>query len=76
MTHAAYEITVGGGDTPLPRRQDAHVAAKAGPAGGGGDDAPRVQEDVRIPQVHTLPVHALGGGDDDAPDAGGQTAAL
>ena len=76
MTHAAHEIAVGGGDAPLSGGQNPHVAAKAGPAGGGRDDAARIQEDIRIAPAHALPIDALGGGDNDAPDPLRQMASL
>ena len=44
MAHAAHEVAVRGGDAALPGGQNAHIAAQARPAGGGGDDAARVQE--------------------------------
>ena len=68
MAHAAHEVAVGGGDAALPGGQDAHIASQAGAAGGGGDDAARVQENVGEAPLHALPVDVHGGGDDDAPD--------
>ena len=76
MAHAAHEVAVGGGDAALPGGQNAHIAAQARPAGGGGDDAARVQENVREPPAHSLPVDAHGGGNDDAPDVPGQVLPL
>ena len=52
------------------------MAAQTRAAGGSGDDAAGIHENVGIPTVHALAVHALGGGDDDAPDAGSQMMTL
>ena len=76
VAHAAHEVAVGGGDAALPGGQNAHVAAQAGPAGGGGDDAARVQEDVREAPLHAFSVDIHGGGNHDAPHVPGQVPPL
>ena len=66
MAHAAHKVTVGGGHAALARGQDAHIAAQAGSAGGGGDHGARVDEGGDIAPLDALPVDLHGGGDDDA----------
>ena len=76
VAHAAHEVAVGGGDAALTGSQNAHVAAETGTAGGGRDDAAGIQENVGVALMHTGPVDALGGGNDDAPDVGAQMISL
>ena len=76
VAHAADKVAVGGGNAALAGGEDAHIAAEARPACGRGDDAARVEEDVRIAAVHALAVDALRRGDDDPAHAGGEVVTL
>src|SRR5699024_7363676 len=65
MAHPAHKFAVGGGHAPLALGQDAHIAAQAGPAGGGGYDAARVDKGLGPAPEDALLIDGHGGGDDD-----------
>src|SRR5512140_1306021 len=69
VPHPADEVPVRRRDRPLPLRQDPHVAAKARPAGGGGEGRPRRDERLHQSLPHRLQVDLLGGGKDEHPHA-------
>src|SRR5574344_300625 len=74
--HAADEVAVRGGDAAFAGGEDAHVAAEARAAGRRGDDAAGFGEGLQVAFLHRLQPDALGGGDDDRADAGGDLASL
>src|SRR5699024_4288415 len=76
VAHAAHEVAVGGGDAALALGQDAHIAAQAGAAGGGGDDAACIDEGLGPAAADALFIDCHGGRNDDAPDALGDVLAL
>ena len=76
MAHAAHKVAVGGGYAALPCRQDAHIAAQAGAAGGRGDDAPGIDERLGVAAQDALFVDGHRGGDDDAAHALGDMLAF
>ncbi|MPN09117.1 hypothetical protein SDC9_156405 [bioreactor metagenome] len=65
VAHAADKVAVGGGHAALALGQDAHMAAQAGPAGGGGDNAARFDKILHQAQFHRVQIDLLGGRDDD-----------
>src|SRR5207244_2726413 len=67
-THPPHKVSIRGRDALLVVAQDAHVAADAGAAGGGRDNAIGVHEHFHETFLHHLPLHFLAPGDDDAPN--------
>ena len=76
MAHAAHKVAVGGGNAALALGQNAHVAAKAGAAGGGGHDAACINKGSGPAAQDAFLVNGHGGGDDDAAHALGNVLAL
>lgn len=64
MTHAAAEVTVGGGNSSFACCEDAHVTAKAGTAGRSGNGSAGINKGINITAVHSLLINLLGCRDD------------
>ena len=58
--HAADEVAVGRGDGHFVVAEDAHVSAQTGAAGGVGDDAAGVDDDVDVARFGRFAEDALG----------------
>ena len=74
MAHAAYEIAVGCRNAALLRRENAHVAAQAGPARRRRDNASRLREYLQEALVQRLKPYLLCGGNHDGANAVGDLA--
>ena len=66
MTHPPHKIPVGSGNTAFALGQDAHIAAQAGAAGGGGDHRACIDKGGGVPPDDALPVDGHGGRNDNA----------
>ena len=65
MTHTAYKVSVGGGDTSLTFRQNTHISAKARTAGRRGHNRSRLNKDLQQSFLQRLQINRLGCRDHD-----------